>query len=275
VNQLNYEVDRASELLSLDIREASLMLSFEAGAAHLGSALSCADIIAVLFNTFLRNYTPEMFGKDNDHFILSKGHAATALYGALAKKGFLKSEDMKSYSKKGSILEEHPNMHIPGVEAVTGSLGHGLPIAVGLALGEKIKNKGIITYVLMSDGECNEGTVWESVQFASAKKIQNLICFVDHNGLQATGPTSETLGEINLQKVFDSFNWYSETIDGHSHSQIRNAIEKCLKQNRPSAIICTTTKGKGVSFMESDNNWHYRSPDPKELEIALKEIKQV
>ena len=262
----------SSELYARELRKISIKLAARTGAAHLGSSLSCADIVGVLFSDTLRNYHQKTFGLESDHFILSKGHAATTLYGALFLNGFLSKYDLESYSTFGSMLEEHPNTSVPGVETATGSLGHGLPVGVGIALGDLTRGLDRTTYIVMSDGECNEGTVWEAAQFASSKSINNLICLIDHNKLQATGSTVETLGLINLQHLFEALDWHAQTIDGHSHAEIKEAIRQTRYVEKPSVIVCNTVKGKGVSFMENDNNWHYRAPSEIELSSALNEI---
>ena len=258
--------------LSRSIRKIVLGLSHKYGTAHLGSSLSCADILAVLFNSHLRNYVPEEWNKSNDFFILSKGHAATSLYACLFHNGFITWEELQDYSQPGSNLEEHPNSTIPGVETASGSLGHGLSFGCGLALGQKVKNLKRRTYVVMSDGECNEGTVWEAAMFASAKDLSGLTVLVDHNGWQATGPIQESIGAIKISELFNAFGWHALDVDGHDHAALDLALSETRNLKKPVAIICHTVKGKGVSFMENDNNWHYRAPSPDELRIALIEI---
>ena len=256
------------------IRLLVLNLSNKYGTAHLGSALSCADLLACLFNSQLKNYTKETYGHSNDFFILSKGHAAAALYAALHLKNFITEEDLNTFTLSDSYLEEHPNPNIPGVEVASGSLGHGLPIGSGLALGQKILESNRKVYVLMSDGECNEGSVWEAAMFASSHKLNNLICIVDQNGWQATGQIKETFGEIEIAKLFGAFLWNTYTIDGHDFTQINKCIQEAQNAIAPTAIICKTTKGKGVDFMENDNNWHYKAPDEIELKLAISQIRE-
>lgn len=256
------------------LRVLILDLSNKFETAHLGSALSCTDLLSSLFNSQLENYTKQNFGYTNDFFILSKGHAALALYSALYLKKFLTLQELNTFTLKGSYLEEHPNPNIPGVEVASGSLGHGLAVGSGIALGQKILGTDRKVFVLMSDGECNEGTVWESAIFASANKLSNLICLVDLNGWQATGRTTETFGEIKIAELFEAFLWKTYTIDGHDFDQINIRISDAKKSKVPTAIICKTIKGKGVDFMEDDNNWHYKSPNFTELKLALSQVRK-
>jgi len=249
-----------------------LSISNQKQTAHLASALSIADILAVLLNSFLKIDPSSKVIMDDNHLILSKGHAALALYSALYNQKMISWEELRSFSEPGSEFEEHPNPKIPTVDFPTGSLGHGLPLGVGLALANKLQGNSGTVFVLMSDGECNEGTVWEAAQFAHAKKIDNLIVFVDHNGFQATGETSESLGAINLGQVFDSFGWNTETINGNNAEEVSKATKSALHSQFPTAIIANTVKGRGVSFMEHNNNWHYRAPNDHELKQALSEL---
>lgn len=264
--------EKLTQEFSVKIRKRILDLTHAHQTAHLGSSLSIVEILSTLFNFQLRDFEPSTYGKASDQFILSKGHAAVALYACLLEKGFISEKDFNSYCEPGSYFEEHPNFNIPTVLCATGSLGHGLPFACGLALSYQYSQQNNKIFVLMSDGECNEGTVWESAQFAYAKKLNNVIAMVDHNKLQATGSVEETLGNLKLARMFESFGWDTYEIDGHNLNEINHAIEKARKNSNPSAIICNTVKGKGVSFMESDNNWHYRAPNDTELKLAYNEL---
>ena len=208
-----------------------------------------------------------------NRFILSKGHAATSLYVALEYKNIITKKELNSYTKKGSLLEEHPSPKMPGVEAATGSLGHGLSIGCGIALASKILKKNFMTYVLMSDGECNEGSVWEAALFASAKRLNNLCAFVDYNKWQATGRSKDILNLGSLTKKFKQFGWNVIEIDGHNHNLIFKACKVAIKEkHKPTVVIANTVKGKGISFMENDNNWHYRIPTAEEVNMAKKEL---
>lgn len=257
---------------SRQIREEILRTYLQHGIAHLGSCLSVVEILCTLVKRHLRNFTPEDFSPSGDLLILSKGHAAVALYSILKNLGFVSQEDLDTFSHPGSIFEEHPNFKIPTVQTATGSLGHGLPFGNGLALGRKTKGSDGHVFVVMSDGECNEGTVWESCAFAAANKLNNITVLVDNNGWQATGRIDETMPGVALGKVFESFGWFSRTIDGHDLPQLDDALQAARIAAKPTAIICKTIKGRGVSFMEDDNNWHYRAPSQDEFERAMKEL---
>ena len=254
--------------LRLDI----IKMSNRAKAPHLASSLSCIDIIITLYEKVLHIFPKQPKKLSRDKFILSKGHAATALYVTLAYKGFFPKKNLLDYTKKNSLLEEHPNPSIKGVEMATGSLGHGLPVGCGLALSGKIKKLKYKTVVLLGDGECNEGTIWESAMFASSKKLENLYIIVDQNGWQGIGKTKDILNMKTLKKRWASFGWNSFEIDGHNYRQIEK-IFKLKSNGKPTAIIAKTIKGKGISFMEDDNNWHYRIPTREEVILAKRELK--
>jgi len=259
--------------LAAQFRGKAVELSNLAGAAHLASSLSCIDIVAVLYHSVLHLDSGNPRWIDRDRFILSKGHAATALYSALAFKGFITDDELKTYGKVGSLLEEHPSPNLPGVEAATGSLGHGLPCGCGIALACRIKGQKYRSFVLMSDGECNEGSVWEASLFAAANQLGNLCAFVDFNKWQATGRSQEVLALDPLADKFKSFGWNVHEVDGHNHQQILNAVKDVSVDSRkPTMVICHTIKGKGVSFMEDDNNWHYRIPTIDEVRMAKVEL---
>jgi len=259
--------------LAARFRARAIEMSHQAEAAHLASALSCIDMVAVLYHSVLRIDANNPKWTDRDRFILSKGHAATALYAALEYKKFINEIDVASYGMEGSLLEEHPSPKLPGIEAATGSLGHGLPIGCGIALAGKIKRQAYRTFVLMSDGECNEGSVWEACLFAASNKLDNLFALVDFNKWQATGRSQEVLQLDPLAEKFRSFGWNVHEIDGHNHDEILRAINQvpAIKQ-KPTMIVAHTIKGKGVSFMEDDNNWHYRVPTLEEVKLAKEEL---
>ena len=258
--------------LSNKLRLQILKMSNKTGAPHVASALSCLDIVTVLYNSILKTFPKNPKNSNRDRFILSKGHAATAQYVNLAYKGFFSKKKLESYTLKNSYLEEHPNPSINGVEAATGSLGHGLPIGCGIALAGKIKKKKYKTVILLGDGECNEGTIWESALFASSKNLNNLYVIIDNNGWQGIGRNKDILDINPLKKKWESFGWKTYIIDGHKENQIKKIFKK--NQNKhPTAIIAKTIKGKGVSFMEDDNNWHYRIPTKNEILLAEKELK--
>jgi len=245
-----------------EIRYEICKMSHDSKAAHLGSSLSCVDILVSIFFGNIFNLSENK--KNKDKFILSKGHAAAAFYSILAKKNYFNKKKLKTYGKNNSYFEEHPNTKIKGVICSTGSLGHGLSFGAGICLAEKIKNKNFKTIVLLSDGECNEGSVWEAAGFASAQKLNNLIAIIDYNKWQATGRTKSIVGG-NLLKKWKSFGWNSFEVNGHNFNQILRTLVKAKKSQKPTVLVANTIKGKGIRFMEDDNNWHYRIPTKEEL----------
>ena len=258
--------------LRLDVLE----MSYRAKTSHLASSLSCVDILAVLYSSILKLNPQNHRCPERDRFILSKGHAATALYAALAWKGIISEEKLKSYAKDSSLLEEHPSPKLPGVEASSGSLGHGLAIANGMALASKIQNKKFKVYVLLSDRECNEGSTWEAAMFTSKHSLANLKGIIDYNKWQATERSQEVLALEPLSEKWKSFGWSVKEIDGHDPEKINEALnEESCDLKKPTMIIAHTIKGKGVSFMEDDNNWHYRIPNELEYCEAIKEISMI
>jgi transketolase len=265
---------QALNTISARIRGRVIELSHKAGTPHLGSSLSCVDLMVALYWKVLSIDPKKPEAQDRDRFILSKGHSATALYSILAERGFISNEILASYAKEGSSLAEQPSPQcVPGVEAATGSLGHGLPIGIGMALAGKILEEPFKVFVLMSDGECNEGSVWEGAMFAPAHKLSNLCVIVDFNKWQATGRSTEVLNLESLQEKFKAFGWETAQIDGHNFDEILGTLERFpSKSGKPFAIVADTIKGKGVSFMEDDNNWHYRIPTEDELRLARAEL---
>ena len=253
------------------LRLNAIEMSHNAKAAHLASSLSCIDILTVLYEKILKINPKRPNEQHRDRFILSKGHAATSLYAILAYRGFFKKNYLKTYGKKGSLLEEHPTPKLNGVEAATGSLGHGLSVGCGIALSAKISSKKFKTVVLMGDGECNEGAVWEAALFASSKKLNNLYAIVDFNNWQGIGRTKDILQLHPFKKKWESFGWKVIEINGHDHKKIEKVF-KNKKTNKPILIIAKTIKGRGVSFMEDDNNWHYRIPTIEEVKKAKIEL---
>lgn len=249
-------------------------MSYRAKAAHLASSLSCIDIVATLYFLVLKINPKKMSDLNRDRFILSKGHAATALYAVLAYRGIINKKDLINYGKQNSLLEEHPNPKLKGVEAATGSLGHGLSVGCGIALGGKISKKNFYTFVLMGDGECNEGSVWEAALFASSKKLENLITIIDYNKWQGIGRTNEILNLKPLDLKWKSFGWNTFKINGHDPSELIKIIKKIkkIKNGKPNLIVANTTKGKGIKFMEDDNNWHYRIPNLEEIKKIKKSL---
>ncbi|MEI6242825.1 MAG: transketolase [Chlamydiota bacterium] len=262
------------ENISKKIRSSIIDMSFLGKAPHLGSALSCVDILVALYWNFLQILPQNPHDRLRDRFILSKGHAIAALYAILAHKGFFPLDLLSTFNKNGSSLPEHPSPKcVPGLEAATGSLGHGLSLGIGHALAGKILQESYRVVVLLGDGECNEGTIWEAALFAPSKKLDNLLVFIDYNKWQATDRSEEVLEIAPLQDKWKAFGWNTFEIDGHDYGAISQVFNHFPSSNgKPTAVIAHTIKGKGISFMEDDNNWHYRLPTEEEVIIAKKEL---
>ena len=261
--------------ISNKLRIRIIETSSKAKIPHLGSCLSCIDILVYLYWEELLINPIDFQNQDRDRFLLSKGHGAPALFQVLAEKGFFPLSDLDEFGKEGSFFHEHPPKPglINGVEAATGSLGHGFPMALGMAISARIQNKNYKSYALLSDGECNEGSIWEAAMLAASLKINNLIAIIDYNKWQATGRSDEIMALEPFTAKWQSFGWHCQEINGHDFVELASAFNEIKKVNtKPSVIIAHTVKGKGVSFMEDDNNWHYRTPNNQELELALKEI---
>jgi transketolase len=257
-----------------ELRGKIVEMSHAAQAAHLASSLSCADILAAAYWHVLRLDPSRPKDPHRDRFILSKGHAAAALYAVLAMRGFFPISELDTYCKDGGRLAEHPPANLlPGVEAATGSLGHGLPLGCGMALSGRIKGETFRIFALLSDGENNEGSVWEAAMFASAQKLENVCVIVDYNKWQATARSDETLMLAPLRDKWAAFGWDACEIDGHDIAALAEAMQRVPNgSGKPVALIAHTVKGKGVSFMEDDNNWHYRAPTADEVARAHKEL---
>ncbi len=244
------------------------------GSSHIASVLSMADILAVLYGEVLRYKPDNPNWIDRDRFILSKGHAGAGVYAALAESGFFPIEKLKTHYQDGSDLSGHvSHKGVPGVEFSTGSLGHGLPVAAGMALAAKINNKNNRAFVLLGDGECDEGSNWEAVLFAAHNKLDNLVAVIDRNMLQSIYSTEDTLALEPFADKWRAFGWSVIEIDGHDHEEIFDACKVESKvNNKPLCVIASTIKGKNVSFMEGNILWHYRSPQDSEYEAAIKEL---
>jgi transketolase len=256
------------------IRYQLIEMSHDGKAPHLASSLSCVDLVLAAYTSFLRIDPKNPLDPLRDRFILSKGHAITTLYSILAEQGFFPPEWLQTFNKDGSSLPEHPSPRcVPGVEMATGSLGHGLSVGIGQALAGRIRKETYRVMVLLSDGECNEGSVWEAAMFAAARQLDSVIAIVDFNKWQATGRSEEIMKLSPLADKWASFGWHTHEIDGHNLSQILDVFSKIpASPGKPTAIIAHTVKGKGVSFMEDDNNWHYRIPNDEELAKAKAEL---
>ncbi len=256
------------------IRATCVQMAYDGGQGHLSSALSCVDILVVLYNYWLRVTPGDPKSIERDRFVFSKGHACVALYAVLADCGFVPKESLGQYAQTDSPFPNHPCVHsLPVLEASSGSLGHGLGIATGVQYGLAMDKINARSAVLMSDGECNEGSVWEAAMFAAAQKMENLLAIVDYNGSQAVGRSDAIMGNTSLEQKFKSFGWASKTINGNNISEIIDALDQfSFEQDKPSAIIAKTTSGAGVSFIENDQVWFYRKPHLDEVQKAIKEL---
>jgi transketolase len=275
------------------IRARVVGMSHDAEAPHLGSALSCVDILVATYFYSMRIDPGNVHSPLRDRLIFSKGHAAAALYATLAERGFIATDLLETYGKDESQLAQQPAPWcVPGVEAATGSLGHGLPMGVGHAIASRIQRQQYRVFVVMSDGECNEGSVWEAAMLAPAQRLNHLCVIIDYNRWQATGRSDEVMSLHPLGRKWEAFGWNAIEVDGHNHEQLIDALNRVpfpdipegrsLVQSMPSsavdandrplAIIAHTIKGKGVSFMEDDNNWHYRIPTAGEVAAAQREL---
>jgi len=245
-----------------------------AGSGHPGGSLSAADIVTALYFKVLRHDPKNPQWPDRDRFVLSKGHVAPILYAALAECGYFPVEELSTLRKLGSRLQGHTDRTLtPGVEMSAGSLGQGLSFGIGIALASRLDKRDYHVYVLLGDGECEEGQVWEAAMSAPHFKIDNLTAIVDHNGIQLDGKCCDIMGLDSLADKWRAFNWHVIEIDGHDMKQVLQALEEAGKTKlRPTAIIAHTVKGKGVSFMENNVNFHGKAPNAQETEIALKEL---
>ena len=267
---------RDPKTLAWLIRRNGLEMTHLSRGSHIGSVLSVAEIIAVLYSSVL-NVDPKYPNKpDRDRLILSKGHAGSAVYAALAETGFFPVEQLKTHYANGSILSGHvSHKGVPGVEVSTGALGHGLGIGVGMALGAKMDGANWRTYVVLGDGECDEGSVWESALQAAQYRLGRLIAVVDYNHMQSLGTVDETLRLEPFEQKWKDFGWLAESVDGHDTEALKAAFERAQENagtGKPSVILAHTVKGKGISFMENNILWHYRTPQGEEYDAALKEL---
>jgi transketolase len=264
-----------SKLLANKIRKHALMMTSLGGSSHIGSIFSISDILAVLYGSILKFKSSDPEWIDRDRFILSKGHAGAGVYAALAENNFFPKAKLKTHYQDGSDLSGHvSHKGIPGVEFSTGSLGHGLPVSAGIALAAKINKKNYGVFVLMSDGECDEGSNWEAILFAAHHNLNNLVVIVDRNMLQSINSTEDTLALEPFASKWKAFGWNVCEVNGHAHQEISDAIMHKESSKKPLCIIANTIKGKGVSFMENQTLWHYRTAKGDEYESALKELRK-
>ena len=261
--------------LASKIRRSVVEMTHLGKSSHVGSALSIADILAVLYGEILQVDPDEPSKADRDRFLLSKGHAGAAVYAALAHSGFMPEDVLDQHYQNGSKLSGHvSHKGVPGVELSTGSLGHGLGVATGMAKAAKLQKRDHRVYCLLSDGECDEGSNWEAILFAAHHKLDNLTAIVDYNKIQSLAPVADTLGLEPFADKWKAFGWNVIEVDGHDHADLRAAFANGppASGQQPNCVICHTTKGKGVSFMEDSVLWHYRTPQGDEYDAAVKEL---
>ncbi len=263
-----------SRALAKKIRIHALHMTSRGGSSHIGSVLSMADIVAVLYGGVLRVDPKDSKWPARDRFILSKGHAGAGVYAALAERGFMPVEKLKTYYQDGSELCGHvSHKGVPGVELSTGSLGHGLSVGAGMALGAKRDGASLRVFVLLSDGECDEGSNWEAILFAGHHRLDNLVAVVDYNKIQSLASVPETLALEPFTNKWCAFGWTVVECDGHDHDALRGVLGGVpARAGAPTVVLCHTTKGKGVSFMENTVLWHYRTAKGDEFDRALAEL---
>ena len=267
-----------SKQLAWKIRRHGIEMTHLSGGSHIGAIMSVADIIGVLYSDILHFDTQTPLWEDRDRFILSKGHAGAAIYAALAESGFFDVEELKTHYANGSRLSGHVSHHLPGVDFSTGSLGHGLSAGVGMAYAAKKDGKNHRVFVVLGDGECDEGSVWEAALFANHFRLNNLVAIVDHNHMQSLDFQENTLEMEDFGSKWKAFGWNVLEIDGNNHEELKKAFveaEECSKSesHKPTVIIANTIKGYGVSFMQNDILWHYRFPHGGwEYDCAINEL---
>lgn len=265
----------AIQNIANDIRIGIMEQVYEAQSGHPGGALSCADILAVLYFNQMNIEPKKPNAPERDRFVLSKGHASPALYATLARKGYFDKSLLQGFRKVESTLQGHPDMNkVPGIDMTTGSLGQGLSAAVGMAIGSKMDEAGCRVYCLVGDGEIEEGQVWEATMSASKNQLDNLCVIVDHNGLQIDGKVEKVAGLVDIKEKFESFGFYAIEVNGHDIEALIQAFQTVRHQKGvPSVIIANTVKGKGVTFMENEVSWHGKAPNQEQYEQAINELK--
>lgn len=259
-----------------DIRKGIITAVHSAKAGHPGGSLSSADVFTYLYFEEMRIDPADPDREDRDRFVLSKGHNSPGLYSALAYRGFFPAEDLATFRKLGSYLQGHPCIHIPGVDMSSGSLGQGISAAVGMALGAKMDGKDFRVYTLLGDGEIQEGQVWEAAMLAGFRKLDNLCVIVDNNGLQIDGPVDKVCSPYPIDKKFEAFNFHVIHVNAHDFSELRRAFREAREtKGMPACILLHSTKGKGVSFMENNVDWHGKAPDDAEYAAAMADLEKI
>ena len=262
------------EVKAGEIRKSIFKTIINGGGGHTPTSLSIVEILTVLYYRIMKTNPNNSKDPDRDRFILSKGHGCVALYSVLSDLGFFDKSHLETFGKSGTILGGHPDMHkIPGIEASTGALGHGLPFGVGIALAGKMDKKDYKVYVVLGDGECQEGSIWEAALFAPQQKLDNLVVIIDYNKFQAMDLLDKIVPLDPLDEKWKSFGWNVVTVDGHSFDELENTFKDIPNvKGKPTVVIANTIKGKGVSFMENVPIWHYRMPSIEELRTACKDL---
>ena len=271
---MNTEKIKALKLHAASIRKMALEAVHGAKSGHPGGSLSAADILAYLYMEKMNVNPDDPKNPDRDRFVLSKGHASPALYAALAEKGFIPKEDIKTFRHADSYLQGHPDMKgVPGVDMSTGSLGQGISAACGMAKAAKLNGKDYRVYTMLGDGECEEGQVWEAAMFAAHYKLNNLIAFLDFNGLQIDGDITKVMNPTPFDKKFEAFGWNVIRINAHDFNLIEAAVKEAKSvEDKPTLILADSIKGKGVSFMENKAEWHGAAPNKEQYEQAISEL---
>ena len=259
-----------------DVRKGIVTAVHSAKAGHPGGSLSAADVFTFLYFEEMNIDPKNPKKEDRDRFVLSKGHTAPGLYSALANRGYFPVEDLTTLRKLGSYLQGHPCMHIPGIDMSSGSLGQGISAAVGMALGARMQGKTFRVYTLLGDGELEEGQVWEASMFAGHRKLDNLCVIVDNNNLQIDGPIDQVCSPYPIDKKFEAFNFHVINVDAHDFDALRAAFKEAREtKGMPTCIVLHSLKGKGVSFMENDIEWHGKAPNDEEYAVAMADLDKI
>ena len=269
--------NRELKIAANEVRKGIIEGTYSCQSGHPGGSLSASDVLTFLYMEEMNVDPADPKNPDRDRFVLSKGHNAPGLYAAMAEKGYFPKEELKTLRHTGARLQGHPSMnYLPGIDMSTGSLGQGISVAVGMALGAKIQNKDFRVYTLLGDGEIEEGQVWEASMFAGAKKLDNLVVIVDNNNLQIDGAIGDVNSPYPIDKKFEAFNFHVINIAGDDFDQIRAAFKEAREtKGMPTAIIMKTTKGKGVSFMENQAGWHGKAPNTEQYKTALADLERI
>ncbi len=270
---MNAENVKQLKLHAANVRKMALEAVYSAASGHPGGSLSAADILTYLYMKEMNVDPANPKDENRDRLVLSKGHCSPALYAALAERGFIPKEDIKTFRNAESYLQGHPDMKgVKGVDMSTGSLGQGISTACGMAKAAKIDNKDYRVYAILGDGECEEGQVWEAAMFAAHYNLNNLVAFLDFNGLQIDGDITKVMNPTPFDKKFEAFGWNVINIDAHDFEQIESAVEQAKASDKPTLVLAKSVKGKGVSYMENQAGWHGAAPNQEQYEQAIAEL---